>query len=269
MNDILTINNVRGYLNKETGVAYLNAEDVARGFGFTTRQNINGVEYDNVRWNTVNKYLSEFGFFATSCKKVGKDDFLPENMVYRLGFKASNETAQRFQAKLADEVLPAIRKTGGYISGSETMTDSEIMAKALMVAQKTIENRKQRIQHLEAETARMQPKEVFADAVCASKTSILIGDLAKILKQNGFQTGQKRLFQQLRDEGYLIKAGSSRNMPTQRAMELGLFEVKETNISNPDGSIRTTKTTKVTGKGQIYFIKKYLGGKDNQGGPIT
>ncbi|MGN0700428.1 MAG: phage antirepressor KilAC domain-containing protein, partial [Oscillospiraceae bacterium] len=90
------------------------------------------------------------------------------------------------------------------------------------------------------------------------KTSILVGDLAKILKQNGVETGQKRLFEQLRQEGFLIKDGNSRNMPTQRAMEMGLFEVKESTISNPDGSIRVTKTTKVTGKGQTYFINKFL-----------
>lgn len=104
MNEILNINNVHGYLDKETGTAYLNAEDVARGFGFTESKG--GVEY--VRWRTVNHYLRGFGF----SQDVAKDDFLPENMVYRLGFKASNEVAQKFQAVLADEVLPAIRCHG-------------------------------------------------------------------------------------------------------------------------------------------------------------
>ena len=104
----------------------------------------------------------------------------------------------------------------------------------------------------------MKPKEIFADAVSASNTSILIGDLAKILKQNGVNTGQKRLFEWLRDNGYLIKSGNSRNMPTQRSMELKLFEVKETTVANPDGSVRVTKTTKVTGKGQMYFINKLV-----------
>ena len=110
-----------------------------------------------------------------------------------------------------------------------------------------------------ADNQRMKPKEIFADAVASSKTSILIGDLAKILKQNGIETGQKRLFEQLRQEGYLMKSGVSKNMPTQKSMEKGLFEVKETTINNPDGSIRVTKTTKVTGAGQQYFINKYLG----------
>lgn len=108
------------------------------------------------------------------------------------------------------------------------------------------------------EISEMKPKAIFADAVATSKSSILIGDLAKILKGNGIETGQKRLFNWLRENGYLIKSGSSKNMPTQRAMELKLFEVKETTINNPDGSIRVTKTTKVTGKGQQYFINKFL-----------
>ena len=108
------------------------------------------------------------------------------------------------------------------------------------------------------EITEMKPKAIFADAVATSKSSILVGDLAKILKANGIETGQKRLFSWLRENGYLIKSGSSKNMPTQRAMELKLFEVKETTINNPDGSIRVTKTTKVTGKGQQYFINKFL-----------
>ncbi|MSV25980.1 oxidoreductase [Selenomonas sp. WCA-380-WT-3B 3/] len=107
----------------------------------------------------------------------------------------------------------------------------------------------------------MKPKALFADAVSASKSSILIGDLAKILKGNGIATGQKRLFSYMRDNGYLIKGGSSKNMPTQKAMERGLFEIKETTINNPDGSIRVTKTTKVTGKGQQYFVNKFLDGR--------
>ena len=101
---------------------------------------------------------------------------------------------------------------------------------------------------------------IFADSVSAAKSSILIGDLAKILKQNGVDIGQKRLFGWLRDNGYLIKGGSSKNMPTQKAAEMGLFEVKVSTVNNPDGSIRETKTTKVTGKGQVYFVNKFIGG---------
>ena len=104
----------------------------------------------------------------------------------------------------------------------------------------------------------MKPKEIFADAVATSHTSILIGDLAKLICQNGYQIGQKRLFEWLRENNFLIKSGSSKNMPQQRYVEQGLFEVKESNVQNPDGSVRITRTTKVTGKGQIYFVNKFL-----------
>lgn len=127
----------------------------------------------------------------------------------------------------------------------------KVMARALRIAEETI-------QRLNVDVDRMRPKEIFADAVTTAETSILVGDLAKLLKQNGVNTGQKRLFNWLRDNGYLIKYGSSQNMPTQRAMDMKLFEVKERAINNPDGSVRITRTTKVTGKGQQYFINKFL-----------
>ena len=126
----------------------------------------------------------------------------------------------------------------------------KVMARALDIAHKTIAN-------LQIENEEMKPKAIFADAVATSDTSILIGDLAKLIKQNGTDIGQKRLFERMRNDGYLIKKGTSKNMPTQMAMEKGLFEVKERTISNPDGSTRITRTTKVTGKGQIYFINKF------------
>ena len=117
---------------------------------------------------------------------------------------------------------------------------------------------------LQADNERMKPKEIFADAVAASQNSILVGELAKMIKQNKVDMGQNRLFEWLRQNGYLIKGGSDKNMPTQKSMELGLFEIKESVVSNPDGSMRTTKTPKVTGKGQQYFINKFLGDKDNE-----
>ncbi len=126
----------------------------------------------------------------------------------------------------------------------------KVMARALDIAHKTIAN-------LQIENEEMKPKAIFADAVATSDTSILIGDLAKLIKQNGTDIGQKRLFERMRNDGYLIKKGTSKNMPTQMAMEKGLFEVKERTISNPDGSTRITRTTKVTGRGQIYFINKF------------
>ncbi len=138
-------------------------------------------------------------------------------------------------------------------------TPEQIMARALKMADAEMEKLKADNKYLIADNERMKPKEIFADAVSTSHTSILIGDLAKILKQNGVETGQKRLFGWMRENGYLIKRqGADRNMPTQRAMELGLFEVKESTVNNPDGSVRINKTTKVTGKGQQYFINKFL-----------
>ena len=141
------------------------------------------------------------------------------------------------------------------------MSDEELLSKALMVAQKKIDEKNELIATQNSRIQEMRPKEIFADAVTTSHTSILIGDLAKLIKQNGVDMGQKRLFLWLRENGYLIKRnGSDYNMPTQRSMEMGLFEVKESTVNNPDGSIRVNRTTKVTGKGQQYFINKFLGG---------
>ena len=140
----------------------------------------------------------------------------------------------------------------------EYNSPEKVMARALIYANKKMEKLEANCKVLEGKIAEDRPKVLFADAVSASDTSILIGDLAKILKQNGYDTGQKRLFEILRDEGFLMKSGTSKNMPTQKAMEMGLFEVKETTINNPDGSIRITKTTKCTGKGQQYFINYFL-----------
>lgn len=144
-------------------------------------------------------------------------------------------------------------------------TPEQVMARALKIANNEIEKLKSDNRVLIEDAERMKPKEIFADAVAASASSILIGDLAKLICQNGHKIGQKRLFEWMRETGYLIKSGSSRNMPTQRAMEQKLFEVKESSIANPDGSVRVTRTTKVTGKGQIYFINKFAGGQENEG----
>lgn len=177
-----------------------------------------------------------------------------ESGLYALIFGSKLESAKRFKHWVTSEVLPAIRKTGGYQMSKPE--GKELLALAVLEAQKTIEQQNNEIR-------RMKPKEIFADAVSTSHTSILIGDLAKLLKQNGIETGQKRLFEWLRENSYLIKRkGADWNMPTQKAMELGLFEVKESTVNNPDGSVRINRTTKVTGKGQQYFINKFLGGTD-------
>ncbi len=140
-------------------------------------------------------------------------------------------------------------------------TPEQVFARALKMADKKIEELKNNNYLLEQKIEQDKPKTIFADAVSTSRTSILIGDLAKLICQNGVQIGQKRLFDWLRQKGYLIKNGSSKNMPMQRYVEQGLFEVKESNVQNPDGSVRITKTTKVTGKGQVYFVNKFLGQK--------
>ena len=137
-------------------------------------------------------------------------------------------------------------------------TPEQVMARALKIADRSIKQLKEQNKALAADNEQMKPKALFADAVASADTSILIGDLAKLIRQNGIEIGQKRLFAWMRDNGYLMKGGSAYNMPTQKSMELGIFEVKERTIQNPDGSARITRTTKVTGKGQQYFVNRFL-----------
>ena len=178
--------------------------------------------------------------------------FITEGDLYRLITHSKLPAAEEFEKWVFDEVLPSIRKHGGYIAGQENMSDEELIARALMVAKHKIEERDKQIEVL-------KPKALFADAVSASKTSILIGDLAKLIKQNGHDIGQRRLFQWMRDKGYLIKQqGASWNMPTQKSMDMGLFEIKETTITHSDGHISISKTVKVSGKGQVYFVNKFI-----------
>lgn len=176
-----------------------------------------------------------------------------ESGMYSLILGSKLETAKKFKHWVTSEVLPSIRKHGVF-AVDELLNNPDMAIKAFTA----LKEEREKTKALQADNERMRPKEIFADAVSASHTSILIGDLAKLLKQNGIDTGQKRLFERLRNDGYLMKEGSSKNMPTQKSMELGLFNVKETSITNPDGSIRITKTTKVTGKGQQYFINRLL-----------
>ena len=182
-----------------------------------------------------------------------------ESGLYSLVLSSKLPTAKQFKRWVTSEVLPTIRKTGGYINGAEAMSDDEIMAKALLVAQKTIKANKEKINQLMSDNELMKPKALFADAVANSDGTILIGELAKLIKQNGYDIGQKRLFAWMRENGFLIKQqGSSYNMPTQKAMQLELFKIKESSIIQPDGAVRLTRTVKVTGKGQQYFINKFL-----------
>ena len=189
----------------------------------------------------------------------GATNCVNEFGLYNLVLASRKQGAKEFKRWITHEVIPSIRKSGGYIAGQEQMTDAELMAKALLVAQRQIEQRNAIIEQQRAKIEADKPKTIFADAVSTSKTSILIGDLAKLICQNGYQIGQKRLFEWMRENGYLIKGGSSYNMPAQRYIEQGLFEVKESTIQNPDGSVRITRTPKVKGKGQVYFVNKFIG----------
>ncbi len=181
-----------------------------------------------------------------------------ESGLYSLVMGSKLETAEKFKHWVTSEVLPSIRKNGGYIMGQENLTDDELLERAILVAQRKIAERDRIIAEQRQKIELDKPKTIFADAVSASDTSILIGDLAKLICQNGVQIGQKRLFEWMRKNNYLMKSGTSKNMPQQRYVEQGLFEVKESSVQNPDGSIRITRTTKVTGKGQIYFVNKFV-----------
>lgn len=173
-----------------------------------------------------------------------------ESGLYSLVLSSKLPSAKKFKRWVTSEVLPALRKTGQY--QVKELSGSELMAKALIEAQSVLAAKDKVIEE-------MKPKVVFADAVATSHTSILVGELAKILKQNGIDMGQKRLFAWLREKGYLIKRqGTDYNMPTQKAMDLGLFEIKEGSYVNGSGVNITTKTPKITGKGQQYFINKFL-----------
>lgn len=237
---------------------------------------IRTVEIDGKPYFVANDVARALGYVETAkairthCKGVSEMDIpskggiqcmkvIPEGDIYRLIVRSKLPSAEKFETWVFDEVIPSIRKNGGYIVGQETLSDEELMAKAILVAQRKIAERDKIIEKQRLKIEADKPKTIFADAVSTSHTSILIGDLAKLICQNGVQTGQKRLFQWMRENGYLMKSGASYNMPMQRYIEQGLFEVKESSVQNPDGSVRVTRTTKVTGKGQLYFINKFLG----------
>ena len=184
---------------------------------------------------------------------------ISEAGLYRLVLRSDKPAAEPFIDWVTSEVLPAIRKTGGYIAARAEETPEEILARALIVAHETIDRVNRRNQKLQKENEDMKPKALFADAVSSSQTSILIGELAKLLKQNGIDIGQNRLFAWLRENGWLItRRGADYNMPTQRGMNASLFEIKERAITNPDGSVRIVKTPKITGRGQVYFVNKFM-----------
>lgn len=199
-------------------------------------------------------------------------NFVNEDGLYDVILDSRKPEAKMFRKWITSEVLPSIRKTGGYISFNQNMTDEEIMARAIMVAQATIQKREQEIKLLseqkqqetiranaaEAQIEEQMPKVVFADAIVGSRSSCLIGELAKIITQNGYSIGQNRLFAWMRENGYLGTKGEYYNIPNQRYIDQKIFEVKKTTHSE-NGIMKTTTTPKVTGKGQLYFINKFVG----------
>lgn len=245
MNEIMNISGVDCY--EKDGVVYLRLETVARGLGFT-RIAASGNEV--VRWERVDGYLLELG--VPTC---GHDGFIPENIFYRLAMKAKNETAEKFQAFIADEVIPAIRKHGAYMT-PEAIEQALLNPDTIIKLATTLKEEREQRMALAAKIEEDAPATKLGHAIEGADGAILIGVMAKILKQNGYDTGEQRFFETLRREGFLIKSGSDRNMPTQRALEMGLFTIKENVHVTPSGSF-TTRTTMVTGKGQSYFVNRY------------
>lgn len=186
-----------------------------------------------------------------------------ESGVYSLVFASKLPTAKEFKHWVTSEVLPSIRRHGAYMT-PKTIEEAILNPDSMIKVLTALKDEQDKRRALEAEKEENRPKVIFADAVATSKTSILIGDLAKILRGNGIETGQKRLFRWMRDNGYLIKGNrSDANMPTQRAMEMGLFEIKESSYIDGSGANHITKTVKVTGKGQTYFVNKFLSRKED------
>lgn len=231
------------------GAPYFVGKDVAEILG-----------YSNPRKAIADHVDSEDRGCVTIRDAMGRDrdtTVINESGVYALVFGSKLPTAKEFKHWVTSEILPTIRKHGAYMTDSvieQALTSPDFLIQLATQLKEEQAQRKALEQRVEAD----RPKVLFADAVETSQTSILIGDLAKLIKQNGVDIGQKRLFAWMRDNGYLIKSGSSTNMPTQRSMDMKLFEVKERSISNPDGSVRITRTTKVSGKGQTYFINIFL-----------
>lgn len=248
-NEIMTISGIPCY--EKNGTAYLNLEAVARGLGFTYVAT-SGNEV--VRWKRVEGYLKELG--VATC---GYDEYIPESVFYRLAMKAKNEVAEAFQAKIAEEVIPSIRKHGDYMT-QETLEAAILNPDYLLKVATALKAETDKRKALEAKVSADAPKVLFADSVAASSSTVLVGELAKIMRQNGVDMGERRLFRWMRDNGYLIKRnGTDYNMPTQASMEQGLFRIKETVINHSDGHTSVSKTPKVTGKGQTFFLNKFLG----------
>lgn len=195
-----------------------------------------------------------------SLGRTQEANFIDESNLYKVIFQSRKKEAEAFTDWVTSEVLPSIRKHGAYATSEtiESIISNPDNGIKLLQALKAEQDKNKA---LEVENTELKPKALFADAVASSKNSILIGELSKIIKANGYDIGQRRLFSWMRDNGYLMKSGEAYNQPTQKSMELGVMEIKKSTINNPDGSIRTTTTTKITGKGQVYFVNKFVGKK--------
>ena len=238
---------IRTIIN-EDGKLFFVASDVAKALGYAVPQK---AVIDHCKHCSKMEHPTNKGTYI---------NIIPESDVYRLSMKSKLPNAEQFQDWVCEDVLTSISKTGQYSLNLPSYQISDPIKRA----EKWIEEEKQRQQlaidnQKKAEKIEQdKPKVIFADAVSTSQRSCLIAELAKILKQNGVDMGQNRLFDWLRKHGYLCSRGQYYNQPTQRAQELGLFEIKQTTINKPDGSILVSTTTKVTGKGQIYFVNKFL-----------
>ena len=232
-------------------------KDVAEALGYANTRDALAKHVDDADKTSV--AIRDSGSNYQSMANV-----INESGVYSLIFGSKLPKAKEFKHWVTSEVLPAIRKHGGYLSPEkieEVLSDPDTIIKLAT----NLKEEQAKRREAEAKLEKAKPKMIFADAVSASEQTILIGDLAKLIKQNGHDIGQKRLFQWMRDNGYLIKRnGADYNSPTQRAMEMGLFRIKESTVVKPDGSTSLNKTTKVTGKGQQYFINKFLGNQTEQ-----
>lgn len=207
-----------------------------------------------IRTDTVRAILDADEVGETNPNSIGvaggrKPLVVSEAGLYSLILRSRKPEAHVFKRWVTHEVLPALRRDGGYMVARDE-TPEQTMARAVLLAQATIDRQKSRI-------AELEPKALFADAVAASDGTCLVGELAKMMRQNGVDVGQNRLFAMLREDGYLGNVGSNRNVPTQRAMDLGLFRIKETAVTHSDGHVTISRTPKVTGKGQRYFIERY------------
>jgi anti-repressor protein len=221
------------------------ADIASRSLGFT--QTKNGKSY--VRWDRVNGYLAEVGF----PHQVGKGDLIPESIVYLLAFKGETKLALEFQKWLAIDVIPSIRKNGGYLVANEDDTDEDILAKAVLVAQKTIEKKNTIIESQKKQLEEQLPLVSFAKLCMQSNQSIKVGELAKLMAGHGIGTGQNRLFTKLREWGLVFKNSTE---PTQKAVENGYFEIVQGVKQKPNGEAFTWRTPYVTPKGQVYIANR-------------